>query len=398
MAGRFTNTQYNQSINNIVSSIDSRLNNPYYKFNDKKPTIVTYYRQNKEMSTLDEASGLNYAHVGEQSPFKFNKINQFILYGIEQIQLSIDIGDYGAEADAISGTFYVLPNTIEPLDGDFFLINHIKEKGLLFKVNKVTPDTLDTGANIYQADYQLELTNSLEQIEKQVVKTYNFIANNVGTDFKCLLSDSELSLVNEFEILVEELIKYYTALFFDDKLQTFVFSYNGTKMYDPYMIQFLINNKILDFGEEYIYVSHATALDILFPIQYSKTIFYQIENKSLNIDFDDVVTADIINDPNSLFVTRMEPYYQIRYRDPTICKTRFHFVNKDLLDGIRLKEYTNNDLYNFIISYFKDEIKEYIGNIFEKLKFMDIAPNTDCFYCIPIIIYILQNYINSLIK
>ena len=74
MAGRFTNTKYTKTVDSLVQATKGVLNNPYYVFTDKKPTKVTYYRQNKTKTTLDPASGLNYSHVGEQSPIKFDKI------------------------------------------------------------------------------------------------------------------------------------------------------------------------------------------------------------------------------------------------------------------------------------------------------------------------------------
>ena len=58
--GKFTDTKYTNTIDSLVNATKSKLNNPYYKFNDRKPTKVTYYAQNKEMSTLDEASGLKW--------------------------------------------------------------------------------------------------------------------------------------------------------------------------------------------------------------------------------------------------------------------------------------------------------------------------------------------------
>lgn len=404
MAGKFTNTQYGDTINKLVSTISDKANNPYYKFSDKKPTTVTYYKQNKEKTTLDEASKLNYQHVGELSPIKFNKINNFILYDIGRITLDFDVTDYGLESSPINGNAIVLPNTIEPTDGDFFLINQIKEDGLLFKVDKVTPDTLDTGANLYQIEYHLELTKAKNEIEKQVVKIYNFTASNIGTDFKTLFTEEESILMEQYEALIEELIRYYSALFFDEKLQTFVFSFNNHRMYDPYMIEFIINNKLFIFSNEYIYVAHATALDTLFPLQYSKTIFYQLENIDHKIDFDSYVTADKIIDPNSLFVTRLEDYYQIKYRDPVTFKTRFNILHNSFNEAIRNKKYLENSncnevkIFNFIISYFKNEVDEYIGDIFDILKHMDWVQNEIAFYCIPIIIFILQKYIRYLMS
>lgn len=402
MAGKFTDTKYASTVDNLVSSINSKIDNPYYKFNDKKGTKTNYYRQNVEMSTLDESSALNYEHVGNDSPFKFNLIQGLYLYGIERINVDYDVSDFGTEANAISGTAIVLPNTIEPRPGDFFEIDYLKEKGLLFKVNKVSIDTLDTGANIYQIDYQLELTgDAIDKINSQVGKKYKFIINNVGTDFKTVITEDEFELIDNIETIISELISYYNAFFFNDKLQTYIYMHNGYRMYDPYLIEFLSKNNILSYGDTYTYISHATTLEPMFPLNYSKTIFYQLENKDFNVDFESLVTADIIADPNSLFVTRLDEYYMIRYKDSSPLKTRLNVIDVNLLEGVRSRKYLDeysNDVYNFIISFFKDEVSTRIGNVLEMLKHFDYDTNSNCFYCIPIVIFILQNYIKTIIS
>ena len=165
--GKFKDTKFINTVDNLVEATKSKLVNPYYIFSDRSPTKVTYYAQNVEKSTLDQASGLYMQHLGEQSPFLFNKINEFVLYGIEKISTEYDVGDFGTEANSISGEAIVLPNTIQPRPGDFFVINYIKEP-ILFKVNSVSPDTLDTGANFYRLEYGLEKSGAhdIESIEK----------------------------------------------------------------------------------------------------------------------------------------------------------------------------------------------------------------------------------------
>ena len=153
--GKFTDTKYVNTIDNLVDATKNKLNNPYYIFNNQSPTRVTYYSQNIESSTVDEASGLYEQHIGEMSPFKFNKIKDFIIYGIEKISTEYDVGDSGLEAGQINGSAIILPNTVNPRPGDFFSISYVKEN-ILFKVNGVTSDTLDNGANVYKIEYAVK--------------------------------------------------------------------------------------------------------------------------------------------------------------------------------------------------------------------------------------------------
>lgn len=400
--GKFTDTKYVNTIDNLVDATKNKLNNPYYTFNNQSPTRVTYYSQNIESSTLDEASGLYEQHIGEMSPFKFNKIKDFIIYGIEKISTEYDVGDSGLEAGQINGSAIILPNTVNPKPGDFFSISYVKEN-ILFKVNGVTSDTLDNGANVYKIEYAAELTNAIENIEKQVVKNFNFIASTIGTDFKSVLQDCDYNLISELESLVEELIIYFENIFFSSNLQTFVYNHDGWRMYDPFLIEFLIRNKVLSFGSKYIYVYHATAVNKTFGMDYSKTFFKALENAgNKDINCSTIATADLITDPNSLFATRMDYYYSVRYNDNTPFKTRFSTINQDVIDKIRSNELyekgNDKEFYNLWISYFNNN-KDFIkGNIIDLIKKIDYTDNLECFYALAISIFIIEKYIEMLLK
>lgn len=399
--GKFVNTNYVNTLNKLVDASKSKLNNPYYVYSDKKPTVVTYYAQNIEKSTLDKASGLYGEHVGNDSPFKFNKIIDFVLYGIGNITTEYEVGDWGTESAPISGEAYILPNTITPRPGDFFVVKYIKES-ILFKVNSSTPDTLENGSNIYKLEYMAELTNQIENIEEQVEKEFKFIVSNVGTDYKTIVQSSDFDLVNELESLIEELIIYFNNIFFDSKLQTFVYNHDGWLMYDPFMIEFFIRNNVLNYGSEYVFVSHAAATNKTFGMDYYKTFFKCVEDKKLDINCASIATADLITDPNSLFIVRKESYYGVRYADKSPYKTRFQVIDMDILEHINSNtmydEDDVNSFYNLWIAYFNDN-KDFIkGNLVERIKRVDYMDNLSHFYALGITIFILERYIEKLLS
>lgn len=399
--GKFSDTKYINTVDKLVEATKEKLVNPYYPFGDKKPTKVNYYSQNIERSTLDEASGLYGAHVGKNSPFKFNKIVDFLLYGIDKITTDYSVGDYGTESEPINGDAIILPNTITPRPGDFFSISYVKEV-VLFKVNEVTPDTLDTGANIYKISYQLELTDSIDGIEAQVEKKFNFIVGNVGTDFKSVIQDCDYDLVNKLGALVDQLIIYFNNIFFDSRLQTFVYNHDGWNFYDPFLIEFFIRNKVLNYGDDYLYVSHALNTRKTFGMDYTKTLFYALENPKDDINCDINATADLISDPNSLFVTRMEYYYEVRYRDNSPYKTRFQIIDPDIIDHIKANKMYNkgdkNEYYNLWIAYFNGNDNFINGDILSLIKKADYMDNLSCFYSLAISIFIIEKYIDSLLS
>lgn len=394
----FTNTQYSDTITNLIQASESKLVNPYYKFSDKKPTTVNYYKQNKTKSTLDCSSEINYAYVSQQSALKYNKIINFQLYGLPKIELNYDVGDNGLEADSIAGDAIVLPNTIEPLPGDFFSILQVNED-VLFRVDSVTPDTLDNGANIYKIEYHLELSNSTEQIEEQVVDTFTFIAEYVGTEYNCLISSANTELAEALTSVCEQLTTYYNSLFFKSRLQTYVYKYDDTyNFYDPFMIEFMRRNKIMSTSTDFNYIMHQTHTEITFPYEYSRTFFAALETKDIALAISsNVATVDLITDINSLFTSRLEDYYQVKYMDNMPYKTRFNVFDKELISGIKSNTLCKGDksIYNIIINYMNGA-KDYLDlSLINEIHKMDYTDNKTTFYLIPFYIFIIRNYISN---
>lgn len=395
--GSFTNSVYTNTINSLDQAAQSKLQNPYYLFTDKHPTPVTYYKQNKTKSTVDRGSKLQYAHVSEFSALRFNKILNFVLYGIDRINVDYDVGDNGLEAGAISGEFIVLPNTIEPTTGDFFKINYLTSD-ILFKVDSVTPDTIDSGATIYKCEYHLELTGQTDQIERQVVKVFNFIAGNVGTEFSCLLEDGDYNFINQLEELAGELATYYNNVFFKPRVQTYVYLHDGAyNFYDPFLIEFLRRNRVLDVNGEFHYVAHQTVVHRTFDLDYSKTIFYALE-KGIK-EFTNICTADKITQFNSLFTSRLEDYYQVNYMDKTPYKTRYNQFPGYLPDAIKNGSKPENPIYNLLVAYMNGVTDNLItSETIEYFRKLDFEPNQTLYYIIPIYIYIIKKYAYSLMQ
>lgn len=402
--GKFTDTNYTNTVDKLVKATKDALNNPYYMYSDKKPTQVTYYAQNIEKSTLDEASGLNKGNIGKESPFKFNKIEGFMIYGIDKIEPAVELGDYGLESASIEGDGIILPNTITPREGDYFRIPYIKED-ILFKVVDATFDTLDTGANIWKIQYKMDRTDDLTKIEKQIEKNYRYISTNVGTDFKVIIQDCEYDLIEEIESAVEGLITYFNNIFFDSRLQTFIYNHDGWLMYDPYMIEFFIRNKVMSYGDEYIFVSHATTTNRTFGMDYRQTVFKMFESRDIsNIkNVYTLATADLIQDPNSLFETRLEDYYCIRYCDVMPYKTRFNVIPMDVMEHISKNSYYSrghqNEIYNLWIAYFNNK-KDFITSDFikEALVSTNYMDNLNSFYGLAFTIFILEQYTKILLS
>ena len=404
--GSFQNINYSKTVNSLVEGSQNRLKNPYYLFSNKSPTTVTYYNINYKMSTLDQGTRQVYDHVGENSPLRFNKINNFVLYGIPRIEIDYNIGEYGIESP-VEGEALILPNTVIPCVDDMFIINYLVDKPIIFRVNKVSIDTLDTGSNFYRIQYHLDRID-LDAIKylngKQLIDEYEYKPGNIGSNLVAVIAKDDADNIEKLLETANNLLHYYADLFFKASIQTFTYLYNGIFIYDPYLIEFLIRNKIyaVPDNEYYMYISQAVHTPITFNIEYEHTIFRDIEKRNPQLRTNSCYMVPC-HDPNSLLMCRLEDYFELSINlknkpfSPPI-----NWLNMDLFDRIvENNPYDEDDpdspLYrNIIIKWMNDHTYSVSDKELDSLINLSYHFCKDLFYEIPILMFILTDIVNGL--
>ena len=428
MAGKFfnTSTAYTQMTTQAADVMKGLLDNPYYLFSDKKASVCTYYNLNTTMTTLDEATRGNYSEISNNSPLRFNKIKNFMVYGITRIEPNLDIGDFGLESSDITGECIVLPKTIIPYPGDYFYLDQL-DKPYLFRVTAVNPNTLDTGATLYRINYSLVSSDGLKKIEPQVVKVFEFnlsLSGEMGSNMAASLVDEDTyANASELEDYATTLKDYYISMFYDNKVQSFTYNYGltdewremngdphhlhlvnmqkvectpfGFKVYDPYLIEFMIRNKILSGASTYIYVTQQMFLPSTFAMDYDKTIFASLEDKDLERHYGRNTGNLLYVDARqklSLLYAFLTPYYYMEYSH---LNAKFFYINifddPDFTNKIKNKEYTSHELKNLIVKYFNDE--DITLEDLHKLKHIDYMNNKEFYYGIPFAIFCIEQQI-----
>lgn len=402
--GNFINTNFSNTIDQLVEGAKKRLDNPYYIHADRKPTVVTYYSIDTNRTTTDLGTGQLYDQVGVDSPLRFNKILNFHLYGIEKIGLNLNLGEYGMESP-VEGEAIILPNTIVPMVGDMFSINHINNTPILFGVTGIGIDTLPNGANFYKIQYYLarvdnEAYASIEQ--RQTINTYEYRPGNVGTTLNPLIVKDSFDLIKKIEACARSMRSYYINLFYRHNVQTFILSYNRGFYYDPYMIEFLIRNHIFSSDTDYMHINRAVYTGSTFDIEYDRSIFKNIEDRNPELFMNSLYEVPI-EDPTSLLVDRLEEYTYLsmkkqfkRYSDP------MNWFTNDLQNRImENKPYSDTSkVYykNIIIEYLNNKNFEFTDKYMNSLRQLDYTYSKELFYEIPVILYILKSYVEELQK
>ena len=404
--GSFTNTNYRKTTESLVTGLQNRLaNNPYYLFTDKKPTTVTYWNINDKHSTLDQGDKEVYHQLGENTPLRYNKIKNFQIYGIERMMIDLQRGEFGPESP-IEGEAIILPNTIIPCVDDYFMITYLRDNTLLFRVNSCSPDTLESGANFYKIRYNLETSSERSYgflNGKLLVNEFEYMPGNVGTNLSPMLLSDDAQLLNRVRDAYTMLKSFYINLFYKGNIQTFVYGYLGMFIYDPYLIEFLIRTGIFSESDDfYLYISQAVHKPDTFAIEYSRTIFRDIENVNPKMHLNSCYPVPV-HDPNSLLVDRMEEYWELSIN----LRNKFNadpinWISMDLFDRIvNNNPYTEDkkDFYkNIIINYMNKTADPFNLNLedLESLECKDYYFTKDLYYEIPMILYMLRSYMTGL--
>ena len=404
-----THTQMTQSLVDFQMDL---LKNPFFLFNDKKGLPVEYYNLNTTQSQLDQGLKIPYANIGPESPLRFNLVHDFYLFGMERISVQLENGEMGIEGSEISGEAIILPDTIRPYPGDYFTIDMTKKK-YLFQVRSATIDTLENGGNYYRIDYKLEYLSD-DRLVPLVVNEFNFVSGNIGTNYSPVLSTTGYNLAKILDDTAVLLKQYFRGLFYNNKVQTFTFVYlyevcvnglNSSYFYDPYLIEFIIKNKILaNTGDKYEYIDHKTFPKADFPIKYSKSIWRTIETKDKEHINSCIISSPgiYIDDPATIFSTRYENYFEMTYENPDPVadrwSSRLSIIPSQVIGHINEGQlFFNSPLskYNLLIKYFND--MEINAHDMDPLQRIDSYSNDkDTYYLIPIIIFILEYNIKKI--
>ena len=208
----------------------------YSKYLNSTPTFVTYYAINQALSRADLGSGQVYDIIGPNSPIKFNKILEFPIYNMQQIQPNGSYEDGKYEVDVELSDITILPNTVKPRADDFILIQMPNMKPLLFRVTNFRMGTIQSN-DFYMVDLDLYRNDDTWQdIEKNVAEVYHCVFDNIGTNNACFITADQKFKADECLKALNTLTQMYHSMYYYANSNVYVFTdyiYNDTSYNNP---------------------------------------------------------------------------------------------------------------------------------------------------------------------
>ena len=235
------------TIDGQLYKYDEVLHNRINKYTGDGRTIVTYFSINDDRTT--DSFGLNDAYqiLGPDSPFRFNRIEDFPLLGFSPLQpedtqaSTTTVRNYNLQGEA-----FVIPGTVQPKENDFFIVRQINMNHL-FRVSAVGQDGLNTDGS-YKISYELFSTNpqEIEWVYKQTVSKFKTDLQTIGGhDLTPVIGVEDYEHRSRLIRMVNDMVDNYIARFYDKRHNCLIYRGNGEAIFDPCGNKFMAKHGLL---------------------------------------------------------------------------------------------------------------------------------------------------------
>ena len=396
-----------QMVEDNIFQFEERLKAPSSRFIDSTQTYVDYYHIDNEGTTTD-AGFIDVASIlGFRSPIKFKKIHDFPLYGIEQIVLSIQDADQGLDTE-YTGEAIILPNTIKPLQNDYFVIKYLRDS-YLFRVTDVNYDSV-MADGFYRISYMLDFIDDekFHELEKQVEESYECVLENIGTENSCIIESTVHVNLTEINKMYDEMVQTYLSIFYDERYNCVLGDLNkGRRLYDPYMTDFINRHHLFNKKNDLQTIILSEQIeDKFYKIKYEKSVYRFIERQ--DIDRIRKFTFSLYKGtmhPESAFYRWKDNSIEVvdvidafLENDAFLYGESIDIFSEDFVEMVQNNEEMNND-YGKLISKFIKKEKIELNEIGRKLEeeLLDFNSSMEVFFFTPIILYIIRETIKGVI-
>lgn len=299
---------------NISKFIESTTKD-YVKYFEGSPTYVTYYQLHTLASIQDNSLETVHSLVGTNAPNKYKRIFDTVIYGVDGQDISNDIIERGFTSN-VNGEFIMLPNSVTPYVGDFFSIDLPGYEEHLFRINEVQFDKISP-KKFFRCQYNLYPDNA-DIILNNIEDDYELQYTEIGGEGSSIIKKSAALNAERTKNLVDDLISRYVESFYDDDMDSFVWTNDGQKYFwSPYLQKFLHDTKALTkfnvslFEEIYIPDINKREFPKFFNESiYRNSIFRNIQTQNKDINFEsNFIEASMVN----VKTTRNLPFFQSQF-------------------------------------------------------------------------------------
>jgi hypothetical protein len=391
-------------INDNIFKYENRLNSQLSRFLDKSPVFVTYFHINVNETTVDDGFRDIESIIGARSPLRFQKIENFPIYGLEPVILAIQDMEQGLDTD-YSGDAIILPNTIKPLQNDFFMITHVKGS-FIFRVTEIQYDSIRPD-NYYKLSFRLEYLdeNKEEELNNQVEEKYTCILQNIGSENTCIIREDYMNQISLLDDLYSDMLSTYKALFYNERYNCFLGESStmaGYKIYDPLQMVFFNTHKLLNKKSDYSTIILTEGFeDKKRKIKYEHSIYRFFERRDVKLVTTFPFNIFNANDRKDSSFARWNDKSIVVVDNPTNNSmiTKYEMLPIEVVNAFKFNAPQDSIYLELMQKFVRNEplgIYDIPLNLNEELLKLDA--NEEVFFFTPILLYIIQVVVNDFLK
>lgn len=385
-------------VEDTTFQFENRFKSPTARFIDTTPVFVTYYHVDIDNTTVDEGFMDVASVIGHRSPIRFNKIENFPLYGMDQIVLNIAEDDQGLDT-TWDGDGIVLPKTIKPVPNDFFVIPTLKDY-YIFRVTNIQYDTVMPD-NYYKIEFKLEYIDStkLEEIEKQVLEEHVCVLENIGTETNCIIEKSSYQKIKEIEKMYAEIKDLYMAMFYNDRHNVFLCEIeDGKLLYDPLQTYFVNIHKLFNSKNDLSTLILTDQYDDpKRKYKYAKSVYKFLETRDMKLlSMFKYTTRPGTSIRESSFRKWHDRNIEVLDTPMVIPDDSNSIFSRDYMEAIRLNAPVESEYASLIQRYLRSEkltIKDISMELDTELIYLNNS--IEVFFFTPFIMYIIRDIIEK---
>jgi hypothetical protein len=398
----FTNinkTSIREKINTVKDNTEKLRKSPAVKFTDRTPIFGTFYNVDEKKSTTLSGTDDIQNDIGDDSPLRFNKIIDCVMFGLEDWSKNKEDDEYKGmriENDNVS----IIPlDSFKPIVNSFFTLeldNHV----YLYRVTKVERTMIRNQSN-YKIKYEKAFSDEDSEytdIEEQVIDEYTMLYDNIGTDLKSIIKNNVIDNLEVIEKSIDKLNTLYMSQYYDENTETIILKLPNEIIYSPYVSQFINESDILydsKFGNKIISPIEFS-IENNFSYNFQNSFFIKVMNKDTLTKKDMTFTVRYIDDNSFEFnFTSLNIYHnrdiKVIERNKVIYDMFDMGMDVDLLELSEPSETSSNTIDIFLYNY--------LNGVFDisLLDFDNIFNNycLDNFFKIPLILFIARYEYNN---
>lgn len=417
-------TMVDNSMQELANVLNSKFTS--YLQGNGTPVLVTYYNLDTNNSTVELGSETYDKRLGDNSPLRFNKILDFPVYGLKDLIPTKEQLDGGLVDIDIEGDVVILPNSIKPNPLDHFVYHFLDGRSVTFRVTDIEYSSIKSNS-YYKLTTSLADVNddhTEDNLEDQTIKTYKTCLNILGTNERCIVEDTVFDTIESIDKIRKVMIQMYLDTFYERKYNALLFRGHsgGYPLFDPYLTNFIIKNNVLDkssYGQYIVLVGYDMRQEV--NRDYNKSIYRNLELRDTThmkrLSIMPVTFRTIDTNPFAYYGEEVVFSVDlVEYIDPR------HMVNahgEGTPNSWCSNEYIHTDLLHRIenaqpFTDFPDDTSLKFGNIIinfltkgnlyglltessmKELLGYEVSYNWNDFVYVPMLIYILDEYIKYL--